>query len=259
MKITNTLKISLATAALLSLGAVSAQVAAGADPDEFPAPGQVTDIDGNVIEGVSVEAAAAEPAAAPTDQTHFFKSIGTAMKPHSSTPALLNDRFSAYLSDRVAHVHFERNAARYDFEQARLGVGFLVSEERDTVFQIGLALDAPGDLVSSIRLSVGTRAYITLIGEENNDAFAAGLGLEAAYQLPSKKLPLELSTAFYYAPDVLTFGQGDRIVDWTIDVTLPFRPRLSVFTGLRFLQVDTRPDDVEIDNRWHVGIRWDLD
>lgn len=258
MKITNILKINLAAAAFLSLGTVSAQVTAGADPDEFPAPGQVTDVDGTVIEGVSLDAAA-EPAAATPDQSAFFKSIGSAIKPQSGVPALLNDRFTAYLSDRVAHVHFERNAARYDFEQARIGIGFLVSEERDTVFQIGLALDAPGDLVSNIRLSVGTRAYITLIGEENNDAFAAGLGIEAAYQLPSTKLPLELSTAFYYAPDVLTFGQGDRVVDWSIDVTLPFRPRLSIFTGLRFLQVDTRPDDVEIDNRWHVGIRWDLD
>ena len=257
----NLLKINLAAAAFLSLGTVSAQVAAGGDPDEFPAADQVRDIDGNVVDGVTLDAPV-EPAAAsatPGDQSAFFRSIGAAIKPQSGTPALLNDRFSAYLSDRVAFVHFERNAARYDFEQARIGVGFLVSEERDTLFQMGLALDAPGDLVPNIRLSVGTRAYIALIGEENNDAFAAGLGIEAAYQLPFEKLPLELSTAFYYAPDVLTFGQGDRIVDWAIDVTLPFRPRLSVFTGLRFLQVDTRPDDVEIDNRWHVGIRWDLD
>ena len=254
------LKYYAVAAAFSCFAMVSTTATAGGDPDEFPAAGELTDSEGNVIEGVQI--AAEEPATAaatPNDQTAFFQSIGSAIKPASSVPALLNDRVTSYLSDEVFFLQFERNAARYDLEQARIGLGFLVSEERDTLFQLGVALDAPSDLVNNIRLSVGTRAYVALIGEENNDAFAAGLGFEAAYQLPSEKLPLELSTAFYYAPDVFTFGQGDRIIDWTIDVTLPFRPRLSVFTGVRYLQIDTRPDDLEVDNRWHVGLRWDLD
>ncbi len=231
----------------------SFSVAAGADPNEFPEP--VTDGSGEAIGGLEPAVAAAEP----QDQTSFLKGLASVIRPEGSVPGLLNDRFTTYLSDRVIFAQFERNAARYDLEQARVGVGFLFSEERDAVFQLGIALDAPGDLASNIRLSVGSRAYVVLIGDENNDAFAAGLGIEAAYQLPFERLPLEFGASLYYAPDVLTFGQGDRVVDANLSVTLPFRPQLSIFAGLRFLQVDTRPDDREIDNRVHFGIRWDLD
>jgi len=234
---------------------------AGADPDEFEkAAKEVTDSTGKPIEGVKLGAAEKEAAAAEgaADSPSLLESVASAMRPEGGVPPLLNDRFSTYLSDQVVFLQFERNAARYDLEQGRASLGFMFSEERDTVFEIGLALDAPGTLSKNMRLSVGTKAYVALIGRENNDAFAAGFGLEAAYILPFEKLPLELGASFYYAPDVLTFGQGDRVVDALIDVTMPFRPGLSLFAGIRFLQIDTRPDDREIDNRVHFGIRWDL-
>lgn len=242
-----------------SMAMISFNAVAGADPDEFPE----TIADGSGETG-AFDALPAEPEIAaaestPQDQTEFLKGIASVIIPEKSVPGLLNDRFTAYLGDEVVFLAFERNAARYDLEQARLGIGFLYSEERDTVLQVGLALDAPSDLASNIRLSVGTRAYAALLSAENNDAFAVALGAEAAYQLPIQRLPLEFGISLYYAPDVLTFGQGDRLIDANIDITLPFRPQLSIFTGLRFLQVDTRPGDREIDNTVHVGIRWDLD
>ena len=194
-------------------------------------------------------------AAAETNPT-LLSSFVDAMSPVAGTPPLDNDRFTFYLSDEVLFAQFERSAARYDFERARVHLGFMFTEDRDTVFQGGLAFDA--SFVSSFRLSFGTRLYGILLGEENNDAFAAGIGGELAYQLPFESLPLELSTSLYYAPDVLTFGQGDRVIDWQLDVAIPFRSQLSIFTGIRFLQVDTRPGDTEIDNRLHIGIRWDF-
>lgn len=243
---------------VIVLASFSTLAQAGADPDEFDKAGEaLSDGTGDTIDGVNL-AAAQEGTPAEPGAPSLLDSMAARMKPEGGVPPLLNDRFTTYLSDQVLFLGFERNAARYDIEQARASVGFLFSEERDTVFQIGMALDAPGTLVRNVRLSIGTRAYVSLIGEENNDAFAAAFGLEAAFFIPSKKLPLELGTSFYYAPDVLTFGQGDRVVDWTIGVSMPFRPKLAVFAGIRYLQIDTRPDDREIDNRFHLGIRWEL-
>ena len=214
-----------------------------ADPVSVPAP------------SVAAATSSGGSAAAEENPT-LLSSFVDAMRPVSGTPPLDNDRFTFYLSDEVLFAQFERSAARYDFERARVHLGFMFTEDRDTVFQGGLAFDA--SFVSSFRLSFGTRLYGILLGEENNDAFAAGIGGELAYQLPFESLPLELSTSLYYAPDVLTFGQGDRVIDWQLDVAIPFRSQLSIFTGIRFLQVDTRPGDTEIDNRLHVGIRWDF-
>jgi len=253
------------------LGA-SVVVLASSGPDEYldlsdisvltDSDAELTFTSGEPISDVAAEEAVAQPdvvaAAADGGSTNILDSIASVMRPEAQVPPLDNDRLSFYLSDEVVFGQYERNAARYDFENARIHLGFLFAEEQDIVFQSGLALDAPSDLVSSIRLSFGVRAYGILLDEENNDSFAGAVGVEAAYTLPFNAFPLEISGSFYYAPDVFTFGEGDRVVDAQVDLSVPFRPQLSLFVGARFLQLDTTPGDAEIDNRVHVGFRWDI-
>ena len=181
-----------------------------------------------------------------------------ALTPAGTVPALTNDRFELYLSDKVAFGMYERNASeRFEsIDEGRLHLGLLYGEARDTVFQGGLAVDT--SLTDLFRLSVGGRGYVGLLGDENEDTIAAALGAEAAYILPFEKLPLEFGASIYYAPDILTFGTSDRVIDTRFGVALPVRPQLSVFTGARFLQFDTRPGDEEVDNRIHLGVRWDF-
>jgi hypothetical protein len=59
-----------------------------------------------------------------------------------------------------------------------------------------------------------------------------------------------------YAPDILTFGQSDRIFDWHARAELPLTKSISGFVGVRFLQFDTRPGDRELDKKVHIGVRW---
>ena len=206
----------------------------------------------------AVAAAADGTAAAAVngEKKNILQTIGDAMRPKGPAPSLNNNRFSLYLSDRVVFAQYDRSAERYNLENGRTHLGLLYSEERDTVLQGGLAVDTT--ITKSFRLSFGARAYAAILGAENTDAVAVGPGVEGAYLLPLKALPLELAASIYFAPDILTFGAGDNVLDWQVDVTLPVREKLSVFTGLRFLQLDTRPNDAEIDNRLHFGVRWDF-
>lgn len=185
-----------------------------------------------------------------------FKAIVKAMKPREPVKPLEGKRVSVYLSEKVAFAQYETSATRFKVKNGRAHVATLYSEQRDSVLHGGLALDA--SFASSFRLSFGTRAYIALLNTENTDAFAAAVGVEAAYNLPFKALPLEFAASIYYAPDILTFGASDRAVDAQIDFAFPLRAQSSLFAGARFLQVDTRPEDREIDNRVHMGIRWDF-
>jgi hypothetical protein len=179
-----------------------------------------------------------------------------AMRPGDVVAPLENNRLSFYLSEKVAFAQYESSAKRFGLDRARTHLAFLFSEERDTVLQAGLALDAA--FTSSLRLSFGTRSYIAILSDENQDSLAVSVGAETAYQLPFETLPLEFGASFYYAPDILTFGVGDRAIDAQVDVTLPVREQFSVFGGIRYFQIDTRPEDREIDNRLHVGVRWDF-
>lgn len=183
-----------------------------------------------------------------------FSSIVDAVSPEGEVPALNNDRFSMYLSDKVLFAQREEKSKRLD--RARTHFGILLSEERDTVLQGGLAVDT--SFSKSFRLSFGARTYVALLEAENTDIVAAAVGAETAYKLPFKKLPLEFGASTYYAPDVLTFGAGDRVFDTQFDITLPVRDQLSVFGGVRYLSFDTRPDDREVDNQTHLGLRWDF-
>jgi len=183
--------------------------------------------------------------------------ITDAMRPKEQVPPLANDRLSFYLSEQVVYAQYERKSELFDLESARTHLGFLYSEQRDTILQGGLALDA--SFTKTFRLSFGTRAYAALLNQENEDAFAAALGAEAAYRLPFQALPLEFGASLYYAPDILTFGTADRTLDAQVDVTFPVRSQVSLFGGYRFLQIDTRPNDREVDNRLHLGVRWDFE
>lgn len=196
---------------------------------------------------------AAAEAEKPGDAT--FKAIVNAMKPQEPVKALKGKRVTLYLSEKVAFAQLEVDAARYNIDNGRIHVASLYSEQRDSVFHGGLALDA--SFANSFRLSFGTRAYIAQLSTENTDAFAAAVGIETAYNLPFKALPLEFAASVYYAPDILTFGASDRAIDAQIDFAFPLREQSSLFLGARFLQVDTRPEDREVDNRVHMGIRWD--
>ncbi len=198
-----------------------------------------------------VEAAAEEPTG-----DAAFKAIVKAMTPRKPVHPLNGKRLSLYLSEKVAVAKYETDAKRFKVENGRVHVSTLYSEKRDSVLHTGLAVDS--SLVESFRLSFGTRAYIAQLSTENTDAFAAAFGIEAAYNLPFKTLPLEFAASVYYAPDILTFGTSDRAIDAQIDFAFPLRERSSLFAGARFLQVDTRPEDSEIDNRVHMGVRWDF-
>ena len=195
--------------------------------------------------------------AEPVDKVdEAFKSIVKAMKPAAPVKSLSENRLSFYLSEKVAALQLEFSGARFKSENSRLHVATMYSEKRDSVIHGGIALDT--SLTEKLRLSFGARAYIALLNMENVDIFATAVGTEAAYLLPFKFRPMELSASIYYAPDIMTFGSADRAIDAQVDIVLPFRSKSAVFAGVRYLQIDTNPEDREVDNRLHLGFRRDI-
>jgi len=165
--------IALKVACLCIAVALPQFVAASDDPDVLPADAallsdehdsvshggdalasDVSSLQGSATGASGAGASASAPAVAAAEDEvspRFISSIVDAMRPVSGVPPLDNDRLTLYLSDEVLFAQFERSAARYDFENARVHAGFMFTEERDTLFQAGLSLDA--SFVSSFRLS----------------------------------------------------------------------------------------------------------
>lgn len=171
---------------------------------------------------------------------------------------------SVYGSDKVVRVELEQDTDLLDLEDARLSTGVLISELRDTVFTGTLKLDTfpglipEGGIIPRVKLSVGTRLYVALLGQENRDVFGVGFGASGSFQLPIDAFPLSVGSSFYYTPDILAFGQSDRIFDWSVDAGLRIRDNLSAFVGFRFLQFDTRPGSRNVEDDLHLGFTWHL-
>ena len=137
-------------------------------------------------------------------------------------------------------------------------MSFLFNEERDNVLTASVLYDVDWVTTAGMRLSFGTRVYAGLLSIENADVFGIGANIEAGYVLPLEKFPLALTAGLGYAPDILTFGQADRIFDWNVRAGLPLTSSVDAFVGIRFLQFDTRPGDRELDDQIHIGFRWTM-
>ena len=239
----------------------SSSANADGDPSELLEEdgGVVLDASGNTVETAQLETTDQDTQSTAGERAkEILNDVKTALTPESAVPSLVNARVSGYVSDKAFSLQYERSTIEYGVEQGRVDAGFLFTEERDLLFQAGFAIDAP-TLASSFRFSFGSRAYIALLGDENNDAFALALGVEAAYNLPFERLPLELHASAYYAPDITTFGQGERFIDANVDVILPVRQQFDVFAGFRFLRVDMRPGDTDLDDQIHAGLRYSFE
>jgi hypothetical protein len=191
------------------------------------------------------------------DESSAIDSLVQAIKPEAPIEPLENRRLTAYMSEKVLFTQVEQGITEGKFENSRVHLATLYSEERDIVLQGGISLDSTWS--KTVRLSFGARAYVALLGQENEDTFAAAVGTEAAYRLPFKSAPLEFTASLYYAPDIMTFGVGDRALDAKLQLAIPFRTHSAIFTGIRYFQVDTQPEDREVDNRLHVGFRWNFE
>ena len=161
-----------------------------------------------------------------------------------------------YASDKTAEITFERHKPVFGLENNRASASFLFNEERDNAITGAIMFDAKPSFLDGIELSFGTRAYAGLLSVENNDVFGLAASIGASYVLPIQDFPLKMSAEWSYAPDILTFGQSDRIFDWNVRAGLPLAKNINGFVGFRFLQFDTRPGDRELDKRVHIGIRW---
>lgn len=165
------------------------------------------------------------------------------------------------LSDETLQLRYIMGSRRADTERAnRISGGFFLSEERDIVLsadmlfgtQVGAQLG-----INRLQLLVGPRVYAALLQEENDDVLAAALGAEARYEL-NRATGLAIAGHAFYAPDILTFGQGDNLTDLMVRVEFRLQPRLTVFGGARWFEFEM-PDgqgDQTLQDELFAGLAW---
>jgi hypothetical protein len=139
-------------------------------------------------------------------------------------------------SDETLQLRYIDTGDHLDIEGSRLTGAFFLSEARDVVLSAGLQLPADFGL-GPVSFTFGPQLYAALLDEENSDVMAMSIGTEVRLDV-APSMGLAVTGQAFYAPDILTFGSADNLVDLSARVEIDLADRLILFGGIRLFEFD---------------------
>ena len=142
---------------------------------------------------------------------------------------------------------------------SRVTGGFFLSEERDIVLTAGMIFPSGLD-DNRLQINFGPRAYAALLEEENEDVMAVSLGAEFRFEL-DRDSGFAVAGEAYYAPDILTFGAANNLMDLSARLEIRLQQRLTVFGGMRWFEFDLAEGEATrtLQEELFVGVGWRFD
>ena len=104
------------------------------------------------------------------------------------------------------------------------------------------------------RTGVGLGAYAVAVDRPSVQAYSVALTGLVEYDLPTR-FPCTVATDLSFAPDISTFDEGEGLLDAQVRVRVDLMPSAAAFVGYRLVEVDFGRRDIDIDRRFHVGVR----
>jgi YfaZ precursor len=165
------------------------------------------------------------------------------------------------LTNETVEGRFITGAGVVGVDRGSLGLGLFLSTDRDIVGDAELMV--PGLLENLtpdfLSLSLGGKAQVALLTDPDDEVFGFLPGAEARLSLPFDT-PMFVVASIFYAPDILTFGDADRIVDFNLRYEVQFLRHTTGFVGYRVIDFDReeQESDDTIVNSLQVGLRFAL-
>jgi hypothetical protein len=135
--------------------------------------------------------------------------------------------------------------------------GVFLGEERDLVLNASKMFGV--DLGRRFDLSLGPQLYAALLRDENQDVMALSLGGEARFYFDPQRR-FAVSGQAFYAPDILSFGSADNLVDLSARAEMQVSDRGMAFAGMRWFHFDLTNGQGErtLQEEVFVGFRYRL-
>ncbi len=111
--------------------------------------------------------------------------------------------------------------------------------------------------VPGLKVGFGIKAAYTEI--DGNRYAAMPIGVEAELRLPlNNSFPFYLNGAFYYAPSVLSFKEGDGYMETRIGLDAEPMENARIGVGYRIIDTNLKSRDVVYNDAWYFGMRLDF-
>jgi outer membrane protein OmpA-like peptidoglycan-associated protein len=163
------------------------------------------------------------------------------------------------VTDDTLQGKFLTDAELVGLDGNTIGFGLLLSDDRDIVGSVEFL--APGVLRNLLpdllQVSLGARGLVGLLDDPDDDVVGIAPGVGARVRLPLGGPPMYIAGDFFYAPDILTFGDADEVIDFNVRYELQFLQNTTGFVGYRLLDFDRDGGgDDEIVDTLNVGLRF---
>lgn len=180
-----------------------------------------------------------------------------------ATVATIGMVFSGYATADTISADINDDAVKLEYKATNTSSNLdvngsvLLHDEDGEIYSLGAMVEGRSLHQSNIAGSLGGKLYLIDL-EGDADGFALGLGGEVRIQVPNVN-GLTLQAELYYAPQVLSFDDIQRHVDFTTKAKYRILDNGSVYLGYRKANIDV--DDYgsgDLDEGIHIGIELDL-
>jgi hypothetical protein len=156
------------------------------------------------------------------------------------------------LTDDAGELEYLTASETVGLQNGRLGVGVLFNEADDVIGQ--LRLESIGRVSESLSFQVGVKGYVGDLDRADETLTAIGIGGGVRFSLASQ-IPLSLVLSGFVAPDVLTFGDLEGVLELETRLEAQLTPNAAAFIGYDFFEADVGPRDVDVQDGLSVGVR----
>lgn len=184
------------------------------------------------------------------------------------------------LSDSL-DLNFSNDAARLTYarlindDKLEIDAGWLHHQDRGNLLSVSLGrFGEAGGGEQSVTAAIGARLYaidakfpqpvpmavpgglglMAPAGSPDQDGFALGIGGLFRLKLDGYDR-IGFSGHGYYAPDVVTFGDTEDLLEVAARVTYSVLHEADVYLGVRYINAGFKTRDAKFDSGLHIGIR----
>lgn len=158
------------------------------------------------------------------------------------------------LSDDSAQFLLTTPTDQWGMRDGEAGVGLLFNEDDDLLGTLRLL--STNRVSPSLRFGVGVQGYLGDLDEVNETASAIAVGGNVGFSLAAQ-VPITLVLEGFIAPNILSFGDIERVTEYGARIEGEVSERAAVFVGYRKIEMDLDAGrgDYEVEDGLNLGVR----
>jgi len=158
------------------------------------------------------------------------------------------------LGDNSAQIQYSSAMGRDSFGKSEFHMGFLYTDQDNLFGDVGILVkNEVGSGLPGVTVGMGVKGIMATA--DNSDALALALGGQVRFSPPSASR-FGIAGQFYFAPNIVTFGDADRFIETGVRLEYEILPQAVAYLGYRKIKfgLETGPDAV-LDEGAHIGVK----